>query len=382
MEIIDRIGPIRAWLGTLVAGLLVFGGGSIVAPTAMWDRFVWRYFWGPVYADAHNAACAIKEGGETLLGGSGFAQSCQLAVQRGAIVAEPGYTAVSEVGYMIVGLFFLIGIYLMLRELHLGQDRKLFFALVPFMLFGGVLRVLEDANDFIFAQTGDAPIGYPLNTLIISPLIYFTVFLVTFLALIGSVALSRRDVVDSYNRTLTAIGSVLLVVSFAALVVLAMTNDAVDIYPQFLVLTILLASGLSYLIYWVTDRVVPEVNRGTRYIGLVVIWAHAIDGVANVLGSDWATQLGLPFSYVPKHPANAVIISITESIQPASLTAAIGASWPFLVVKLAVAWAIVWLFSEEFIDDSPRYAILLLIAITAVGLGPGTRDMVRATFGI
>ena len=382
MELIVRIGPIRAWFATLFAGLLVFGGGSVVAPSAVWDRFVWHYFWGPVYADAHNAACAVKEGGTVSFGGPGFPEVCAQAVERGAIVAEPGYTAVSEVGYMVLLLFFIIGLYLLLQRLHLGRDRRLFFALIPFMLFGGVLRVVEDANDHVFRQTGEQVIDYPLNTLIISPLIYFTVAAITLVALLGCVALSRRDVVDSYHRTLGVVGSVLLLVTFAGLVVLSQTDDTVGFYPAFLVVTVFGASALAAGIYFATDRVRPAINAGTGYVGLLVIWSHAIDGVANVLASDWTDVFGLPIAYTPKHPANAVIISITESVFPASLTSVIGTSWPFLLVKLVVAWAIVWLFTEEFMDESPRYAILLLIAIAAVGLGPGTRDMVRATFGI
>jgi uncharacterized membrane protein len=92
--------------------------------------------------------------------------------------------------------------------------------------------------------------------------------------------------------------------------------------------------------------------------------------------------LNVPLTYYPKHPANAFIIATTESLQPAGLTAAIGTSWPFLIVKMVVAAIVVWLFNEEFIDESPRYALLLLVAVTAVGLGPGSRDMLRATFAI
>ena len=113
-----------------------------------------------------------------------------------------------------------------------------------------------------------------------------------------------------------------------------------------------------------------------------MIWGHAIDGVANVLLADWLDALSVPLTYYPKHPANAFIIATTEALQPATLTAAIGTSWPFLIVKLVVASAVVWLFNEEFLDESPRYALLLLVAVTAVGLGPGTRDMLRATFGV
>jgi uncharacterized membrane protein len=39
-------------------------------------------------------------------------------------------------------------------------------------------------------------------------------------------------------------------------------------------------------------------------------------------------------------------------------------------------------FDEEIMEESPRFSVLLLVAILAVGLGPGTRDMLRATFGV
>jgi len=51
-------------------------------------------------------------------------------------------------------------------------------------------------------------------------------------------------------------------------------------------------------------------------------------------------------------------------------------------VKMVVASLVLWLFTDEFMEESPRYSLLLLVAVTAVGLGPGTRDMVRVTFGI
>ena len=113
-----------------------------------------------------------------------------------------------------------------------------------------------------------------------------------------------------------------------------------------------------------------------------MIWAHAIDGVANVIASDWTGVFGISFQYTPKHVANRIIIDVTNAIQPAWLTDAIGDSWTFLLVKLVVAVAIVSLFDDEFVAESRYYAAMLLVAIIAVGLGPGTRDMIRVAFGI
>jgi uncharacterized membrane protein len=181
---------------------------------------------------------------------------------------------------------------------------------------------------------------------------------------------------------MTGIGAAVLALNIAYLFYLAFTTDYVRFFPQILILDVGIASVLAYVIYRGVDEVKPEINAGTHRIGLVVLWAHAIDGVANVIAADWATALGHPFTYGAKHPANRIIIQITDSILPASISSVIGTSWPFLLVKLVVALGIVWLFDERIMEDSPRYALLLLIAAVAVGLGPGTRDILRVTFAI
>jgi len=371
--------PERAWLATFAAGLVAAVGGSVAFTRTVWDGFLWQYFWGPVYADAHKAACAIKDGGLTL---QDSASACVAAERGGAIVAEPGYTVVSEIGYMVVGLFFVIGVFLLLRRLDVAVDRSLLFALVPFMLFGGALRVVEDATDAAASAGVDPAIGYPANTLFISPLIYFTVFVVALGALVISYALADRDVVGSPERALALFGTGALAITVGYLGFLGLTVTYVGVYPQVVILTLGLATVFAYGIYAVTDRVAPSINRGTGTAGLVVLWGQAVDGVANVLISDWALALGLPITYSPKHPANAFIIDLTAAILPASVLEVTGASWPFLLVKLAVPLGIVWLFTEEFIEEQPRYSYLLLIAVVAVGLGPGSRDMLRAALGI
>ena len=371
--------PERAWVASFAAGILAILGGSIAFTRTVWDGFLWQYFWGPVYADAHKAACAIKDGGLTL---ENSPTACSVAEQGGAIVAEPGYTIVSEIGYMVLGLYFLIGVYLLLRRLDIDLDRSLFFGLVPFMLFGGALRVVEDATDAAASAGVEPALTYPLNSLFISPVIYFTVFAIALAALLTSLTLADRGLVDSAERTLGYSGVAVLALTVGYLSYLGATVEYVGFYPQVLVLTLGLATLFAVALYVAADRVAPSINRGTGTVGLVVLWGQAVDGVANVLISDWAVELGLPISYSPKHPANVFIIDVTQAILPASLLDVIGASWPFLLVKLAVPLGLVWMFTAEFIEEQPRYSYLLLTAVVAVGLGPGSRDMMRAALGI
>ncbi|MFB6170191.1 MAG: DUF63 family protein [Haloarculaceae archaeon] len=379
MELTERVSPGVAWLGTFAGAIVAFAVGVLAFPRLVWDRFLWQYFWGPVYADALNARCAVMtDAGPRLLGD---ASACRNAIASGRIVAEPGYTLVSEAGYAITLLFFLVGVLYLLRYLEVGTDRGFYFALVPFMLFGGALRVVEDAINA--TPPGVTPVvSYPLNTLIISPIIYFTVFVVTVAALVGSIWLVRRGTVDDYERALATAGGVVFVLTAGYLFGLSFTKEYVGFYPQVTVLTLGIATALAWGVFRALERYAPEVNAGTGRMGLVVLWAHAIDGVANVIASDWATKLGLAFNYGSKHPVDRIIVGITERVLPPSVVAVTGDSWGFLLVKILAAVAVLAIFDRDLFEESPRYAILLLVAITAVGLGPGTRDMLRVTFGI
>lgn len=377
----ERLGadPERLWVGSFVALVAALVVGSMAFPRAVYDGFLWHYFWGPVVADGNGAVCAVRGGGSTEL--LYDASACAAAESRG-FVAYPGYTLVSEVGYMLVLLFMLFGVIILLRRLNVGSDRRFFFALFPFTLFGGALRVVEDAGVAAVRAGLDPAIPFPWSAFIISPFIYFTVFFVTLAAVVLSVGLARRGVVARYDRLLVALGTVAVAATVGYLGVLAATTGYVTFYPQVLVVVLVGATVAAGVTWALIERFAPEINAGTGYIGLAVIWGHAVDGVANVIGLDWMVALDAGRNLVPKHPVNRAVIDLTAAVLPASVLAVTGNAWPFLLVKLVAATFVVWVFDERIFEESPRYTVLLLVAVLAVGLGPGTRDLLRATFGV
>ncbi|WP_408958259.1 DUF63 family protein [Natrinema sp. 74] len=373
-DFIDRYGAERVWAATVASLAAAVVLGAVLFPQRVYVDIIWQYFWGPVVADAHSWRCAAWADGQTV--------KCSQVPANAGPTAEPGYTFVSYAGYIPTLVLLLIGIIFLVRRLEIERYRAGFFALFPFMLFGGALRVVEDANAAAFEATGEMAIHLPWSGFIISPLIYFTVFAITLLAVVSSVWLEREDYVSGYEYPLAAIGTTLLTASIIYLAYTAATEPYAEFYPL-IPLVILVGATLTTAITWVAiDRFAPELNRGTRYMGIVVIWAHAVDGVANVVGLDWATTLGLPANLVPKHPINRAIANTTADILPASVVSATGSAWPFLLVKVAAAIFIIWIFDDTVFEENPRYAVLLMITVVAVGLGPGTRDMLRATFGV
>jgi uncharacterized membrane protein len=353
--------PEQLWAAVVGALVLVLGGGSLLFPETVYDSFIWHYFWGPVQADAFNAACAVRPGStvEYLYSSA----ECSAATEP---VAEPGYTIVSEVGYMISLLLTVSGVVFLLQRLGIGGERGLFWAMVPFMMLGGGLRTVEDAHNAI----GDTWFDYPLNTLLISPVIYFTVFGIALAGILASIWLARQDYVSRYDYALGALGTVAFLLSIAYLAVLAVTESEVTFYPLVLAAMVALAAAATLTTWYAIVRFAPEINEGTGLAGAMVLVAHAVDGAANVIGLDYLMALGVPYNLVPKHPANQFIVDL------------FGAAWPFLVVKMVAATFVVWVFDGQLAEESPRYTILLLIAVASVGLGPGTRDLLRSVFGV
>jgi len=372
--------PERLWLGITAALTTLLVVGSLFARELVYDRFIWQYFWGPVAADGNGAQCAVNRGGDVSYLFSDA--DCASAETAGEIVAYPGYTLVSEVGYVLVLLLALIGVYFLLRRLDIGDSRSLFYALFPFMLFGGALRTVEDAGIAAIAAGSEPLIAFPVSALIISPFIYVTVFAVTLAAVGVGVTLERRGVVDAYEYPVAAIGTLLLAASVGYLTYLAVTTTYVSLRPQVLAVVVIGATLTAAATWLLIERFAPAINAGTGLMGLVLLWGHSIDGVANVVGLDWMPALGAGPNLVPKHPVNAAVVDITGAVLPASVLAVTGDTWPFLLLKLAAATFVIWVFEPDLLEESPRYSILLLIAVLAVGLGPGTRDVLRATFGV
>ena len=377
MELLDDIDPVRAWLAAFFGGIAALVVGSIAFRQQVYDGFLWRYFWGPVDADAHGASCAVRSGGTTE---RLYSQSACAAAD--GIVVTPGYTTISTISYAIVLVFMLVGVLLLLRAMNVRMTDRFYYALVPYMLLGGALRVVEDVNVAFLRADEGMLLSYPAAALIISPFIYFVVFAFTLAALVVVIYLARRDVFDEYEPALGAVGAVALAGVVGWLLYVSATSDLVGFFPSVAIISLGGATLIAAAFWWASQRYAPFINEGTGKIGALVVWGHAVDGVANVLSLDWTDTLGIGVTYTSKHVVNEATVQITGALQPQWLSEVIGTAWPFLFIKVAAAIFVVWVFNDEIFEESPRYAYILLIAILAVGLGPGTRDMIRAMLAI
>jgi uncharacterized membrane protein len=384
MDLLEQsdVSPTKAWLGAFFAIVVTIIGAILAFPKTVYDQFIWRYFIGPVRADATTVDCLVyRKGSNEILAVTDG--TCSSGAYDNAFVVTEGYTVLSTLGYITILVFMLAGVYLLLDQFDLRPYSKFFYALVPFMLFGGALRTVEDS--FVAAlSAGETPLlEYPASGVLISPFIYFTVFAIALASFLASKWLARREITETYYYPLGVMGTIWLASTFSFLLWTSFTTDYARFHASILLLVLGIATIVAVGAYYGVDRQWPEINEATGLMGLVVIWGHAIDGVANVIANDW-THLWDIGEYGAKHPFNQFIMDTTNALQGGSELAGVyvGTAWPFLLVKIAAPILIISLFDEQFFDESPRFSVMLLGAVVAVGLGPGTRDMIRITFGI
>jgi uncharacterized membrane protein len=99
-------------------------------------------------------------------------------------------------------------------------------------------------------------------------------------------------------------------------------------------------------------------------VGVLVVFAHALDGVSTAVGAD---LLG----FEERTPLSAAILEFAGTLPTAD---PLGVGWLFVLVKLALAGAIVSLFAD-YVREEPTQAYLLLSGVIAVGLGPGAQNV-------
>lgn len=217
--------------------------------------------------------------------------------------------------------------------------------LAPWMVVGAALHAL--------LQRGTAPeVVVPLLG---TPAVYFGTFV-----LAGAVwIVAIRATPDRVPRVLGASGTVAALP--AALAVLV-GGGGID--PAWSLASLAAAIVLTGACWAGLSRVAPDATDTMGYAGALVVFAHALDGASTAVGID---VLGAS----ERTPLSAAILEFAGGLPTAD---ALGVGWLFVLVKLALAVAVVHLFAG-YVREDPRQAYLLLGVIAAVGLGPGAQNV-------
>lgn len=233
-------------------------------------------------------------------------------------------------------------------------------SLAPWMIVGSALYVLY--------QIGAIPaVVAPFFG---SPAVYCSAFVVAGGLWIGAIALvdgapgptEDGEGSDTAASVATIVGSVGCLVALAlvtgTLWVGARSGSLLVVWPAFgVLLALLVAAGT-----WTLVRRSGLDELG--WAGGLVVFGHALDGISTAIGID---VLG----FGEQTPLARAVLEFAAGLPTADI---VGAGWLFVLVKVALAVAVVWLLADS-VRERPREGYLLLALVAAVGLGPGAHNL-------
>lgn len=357
---------------TLAAGAM-FIIALISFPHVFYDQFLWKYFIGPVIADASGHSVSYH-----------------------GVRAYEGYTVFSEIVYGAILVFFIYILYRIFERLKLVADMRFILSTVPFILYGGIARVIEDAG--ILKE--------PLSYLFISPIIYLQIGLLFVLAFvfglkttdtrkfIYSMIVSNVAFLIIYITTLQnycthslhplalATFSILVTLIYhksrrrdyttslfcygllsllAALYVLAVYSGNKQYLEWRILLGPLAAIIITGIIYLASRKLGFKLL--TDKINNVIVFCHMLDGMTSYFAV--VNPFRWNITYGEKHPLPDYLMKN-----------AYGVGFPLL--KLFVVVGVIFA-----IDDlKPNLKNLIKFAMLFLGLSPGLRDVVRIFIGV
>lgn len=254
--------------------------------------------------------------------------------------------------YLVPVLLVLLGVVALLWALEPPITDRTVVAFAPWMMFGSVLHVLHKIDAF---PDSIAP-------LFGSPTVYLTTAIVAGGVWILGSFLYAGGLQQSIARVVGISGTGFFVVFAMFALLLGWERGALD--PFWPVIAVVVAGIVAALAWLALGLWATEVAAVTSLTGALVVFGHALDGVSTAIGYD---VIGV----TEEVPASRLVLEAGEWLPTAEY---IGAGWLFVLAKVALALVVVGLFTD-FVREEPRRARLLLGLVAAVGLGPGTHNV-------
>ncbi|WP_255170356.1 DUF63 family protein [Natrononativus amylolyticus] len=259
--------------------------------------------------------------------------------------------------YVLVPLVLvLIGVVALLWVLEPPVTDRTVIAFAPWMMLGSALHVLYRLE------------AYPshLAELFGSPTVYLTTAVVAGIVWILACFLYAAGLQRSIERVVGIVGTGFF--SVFAMFTLFIGWELGSFTPFWPVISVVVAGILTALVWIALGLWATEVAAVTGLTGALVVFGQALDGVSTGIGYD---LLGA----AEEVPASRMILEAAEALPTYEY---VGAGWLFALLKVALAVFVVWLFTD-FVREEPRRARVVLALVAAVGLGPGTHNVLLFT---
>lgn len=263
------------------------------------------------------------------------------------ILHDSGYNIVNTVTWAIILGICIFGVVKLLRRMNISITDRLTASVIPFILAGSSLRVIEDTG----------VLEPPLSYLFITPNIYFMVFFVTVIFLIIAKVVSKAANKD-FETVFALFGSAWFLANIAYLLYL---EDIVRPWVPFFVIAS--AGVLLYLIYLIFRRSGSEIF--TNKLNLSILGVHLLDASSTFAGVDF-------LGYYEKHVVPALLIDLT------------GTALVMYPLKLLIFLPVIYILDTQFEEDeeSKTLKTFLKLVIIMLGLAPACRNTIRMMLGV
>jgi len=276
-------------------------------------------------------------------------------VQAGGLLPEGfGLPPLPYVGALLLGL---ITVGALLWALSPPVTNATVVAFAPWMMTGGVLHALDQVREF----------PEYVEPLFGTPAVYATVALAAGTVWVITTLYSAMTQ-GTPDRHLGVIGTG-TVVTFAIFGLFEAFNaGTLDTLPPAITIAV---TGVVAAITWAIIGIrFTDSAALASWSGVVIVVSHTLDGVSTAVGYDMLDAS-------ERSPVSEAILDAGGALPTAEF---IGAGWLFVLVKLLVATGVVVLM-REWIRDAPQEARLVMLVVAALGLGPGTNNLMLFAIG-
>ena len=264
------------------------------------------------------------------------------------------YNVVDTLTYAVILIICIFSFYRWLTSsrykdrIRLTIDTQFVLATLPYVVLGGVLRVVQDTGMI----KGD------LQFLIVTPLIYFVLFFFTLGMIFLSQYLEAQGLVKNFLSLYAFAGAMSAFIVVLVLTAYGMTMTRIDLFVLFI---IPLMAVVATAIIWSFMRYVLAWKYVNHPLYITLIFGHMLDASATSFGIDLHPAL----RYVEQHVVGSNLIEWT------------GTAFVMFPLKLIVLFPGIYILELYRKEADPDFWHLVVLAMIIVGLAPGIRDMTR-----
>ena len=261
---------------------------------------------------------------------------------------EQPYNAVETITYALILIAALYLIYHWFRRSSIAIDGPFVLATLPYVILGGVLRVVQDTHMI----TSD------LQFLLVTPPIYVLLFFYGVAVLFFSKYLSEQGFCDNYLKLYAGAG---LFTSFCVVLLLISWGIAHTRIDLFVLAIIPLMAVVATALVFACMRYVLKWEYVTDPLYLTLLFGQLLDASATSFGIDLHPSI----RYIEQHVVGSFLIDWAHT------------AFVMFPLKLVVLFPAVWVMEQYRREANPAFWNLVLLAMITVGLAPGIRDMTR-----